>query len=171
VSRPLVWLAVAPFGAGGVLVAHALAYRLTSTPGGAAHDYLEHAPQVLALLALAALALTAVAGKAVRPSVWPFPLAGVAAFVLQEHLERLVHGGHFPWLLTTPAFLVGLALQVPVALLAALLARRLLLASAGALRARRPHVRHRSFIVRAPACIPVCQSVFPPGPARGPPAL
>jgi len=166
-----VWLAVAPFGAGGVLVAHTLAYRLTSTPDGGVHDYLDHAPQVLALLALVALALTAVAGKNVRPSIWPFPLAGVTAFVLQEHLERLVHSGHVPLLLTTPAFLVGLVLQVPAALLAMLLARRLLQAAAGAARNRPLQVRHLSFVVRAPSVLPVGPSVFPPGPARGPPAL
>ena len=32
---------------------------------------------------------------------------------LQEHVERLVHGGGVPMLVTSPAFLVGLALQVP----------------------------------------------------------
>jgi len=166
-----VWLAVAPFGTGGVLVAHALAYRLTSTPDGGVHDSLDHTPQVLALLALVALAFTAVAGKNVRPSIWPFPLAGVTAFVLQEHLERLIHSGHMPWLLTTPAFLVGLVLQVPAALLAVRLARRLLQAAAGAACTRPPQVRHLSFIVRAPSVLRVGPSVFPPGPARGPPAL
>jgi len=171
VSRPLVWLAVAPFGAGGVLVAHTLAYRLTSTPDGGVHDYFDHTPQVLALLALVALAFTAVAGKNMRPSIWPFPLAGVTAFVLQEHLERLVHSGHVPWLLTTPAFLVGLVLQVPAAILAALFARRLLQAAAGATCTRPPQVRHVSLVVRVPSFLPLPPSVFPPGLARGPPAL
>ena len=32
--------------------------------------------------------------------------------------------GELPWLLTTPSFLVGLALQVPVAVLCVLVARR-----------------------------------------------
>ncbi len=51
------------------------------------------------------------------------PAAPTLAFVVQEFLERFIHAGHVPW--TTafePAFLFGLALQLPFALAALLLA-------------------------------------------------
>ena len=165
------WLVVAPFGAGGVLVAHTLAYRLTSAPDEGVHGYLDHAPQVLALVAVAALSFSALTRRVEQTSIWPFPVAGVAAFVLQEHLERLVHSGHVPWLLTTPAFLVGLVLQVPAAALAVLVARWLLQAVAGVVSALPPPVRHLLLAVHAPVPRLVGPCVLPPGPARGPPAL
>ena len=43
----LVWLLVSPVVAAGVLIAHSVAYRLTSTPSDPFHAYLGHAPQVL----------------------------------------------------------------------------------------------------------------------------
>jgi hypothetical protein len=120
------WLVVSPVIAAGVLVAHALAYRLTSTPTDPFHEYLGHAPQVLLLLALAALALAGFGPGRDTPPAWIFPLVAVATFVAQEHLERIAHGGEVPILVTTPVFLVGLAVQVPVALVAWALARHLL---------------------------------------------
>jgi hypothetical protein len=125
-ARTRVWLAVSPLVLGGVLAAHALAYRLTGTPAEPLHGYLEHAPQLLALLALAALAGAGMTGRLGLPQPWTFPLVAVATYVGQEHVERLVHTGRVPWLLTAPAFLVGLLLQLPVALVVWLLARRLL---------------------------------------------
>ena len=124
-SRTRAWLAVSPIVAAGVLVAHALAYRLTSTPAGPAHDYLEHAPQILLLLALVGVALAGLGSRLRAPAASLFPVAALATFVLQEHLERLVHG-ELPFLLASPVFFVGLVLQVPVALVVRLLARRLL---------------------------------------------
>ena len=45
------------------------------------------------------------------------------AFVVQEIAERLIHTGHVPWTLPLqPAFLFGLALQLPFALAALLVA-------------------------------------------------
>ena len=67
-------------------------------------------------------------------SIGAFALGAPAGFACQEHLERLVHTGEVPWLLTTPSFLVGLALQAPVALLCVLVARRVV----GTLAAVRP---------------------------------
>ncbi len=126
VDRTRAWLAVLPFVAGGVLVSHALAYRLTGTPGGSLHAYLEHAPQVVVLAALVGLALAGLASRLRAPAAWPFAAAALLVFVVQEHAERVVHTGEVPWLLTSPAFLVGLLLHVPVALAAWALARRLL---------------------------------------------
>jgi hypothetical protein len=126
VNRTWVWLVVSPVVAAGVLTGHWLAYRLTATPTEPLHAYLEHAPEVLLLLAAAALSLAALGMRMSAPLVRTFPLVGLATFVVQEHLERLIHGGGLPMLLTSPAFIVGLALQIPVALVAWAVARWLL---------------------------------------------
>jgi hypothetical protein len=143
VNRTRVWLVVSPVIATGVLTAHWLAYRLTSTPTDPLHGYLQHAPQVLLLLAAAGVILAAVSARGQAPPTRAFPLVALATFVLQEHLERLVHGGGVPFLLTSPAFLLGLALQIPVALVTWALARWLL----AALHAARPRTPPRVRIV------------------------
>ena len=125
-NRTRAWLVLSPVVAAGVLVAHALAYRLTSMPTDPFHEYLAHAPQVFLLLTLSGLALAGFGPRRDAPRAWIFPVVAGATFVVQEHVERLVHGGGVPILVTTPAFLVGLALQVPFALVAWALARRLL---------------------------------------------
>jgi hypothetical protein len=112
--------------AAGVLAAHALAYRITGTGPGGVHGYLEHAPQVLLVLTALGLLVAGFAARLRVLSAWPFPVVAVATFVAQEHLERVAHTGHLPWLLLSAPFLVGLVLQVPFALLAWWLARRLL---------------------------------------------
>jgi len=126
VNRAWVWLVVSPVAAAGVLIGHGLAYRLTSTPTDPFHAYLEHAPQVLLILTVAGVILAALGTHANAPPARAFPLVAISTFVVQEHLERLAHSGGVPMLLTSPAFVVGLALQVPVALVAWALARWLL---------------------------------------------
>jgi hypothetical protein len=128
VNRTRVWLVVSSIVAAGVLTTHWLAYRLTSTPTDPFHGYLEHAPQVLLVLAGAGVILAAFTARVNAPPARAFPLVALATFVVQEHLERLVHGGGMPFLLTSPAFVLGLALQIPVALVAWALARWLLAA-------------------------------------------
>jgi len=124
--RMLAWGLVTPVAAAGILVAHALAYRLTGTAPGPVHGYLEHGPQVLAILATIGLVGLAFQERSLgRRSPWAFALVGPLGFVAQEHVERLAHTGEVPWLLTTPTFLLGLALQVPIALLFVFAARRL----------------------------------------------
>lgn len=162
------WLVVSPVIAAGVLASHALAYRLTSTPNGPFHEYLAHAPQVLLLLALAALALAGFGPRRDAPPAWAFPVVAVATFVAQEHVERLVHDGGVPMLLTTGVFLAGLALQVPVALVTWVIARRVLTIVAGdpprvSLRPRLEFPLGLADIARAV----VLASVRPP--SRGPP--
>lgn len=125
-DRVRAWLAAAPVIATGVLVAHELAYRLTATPTGSRHAYLEHAPQILVALTLVGVALAALTRSSPTPRLWVFPLAGSAAFVLQEHLEAVAHAGGLPFLVSSPAFVVGLLLQLPFAVAAWLLARALL---------------------------------------------
>jgi len=124
----------------GSLAAHCLAYgivepdphRRADVLAATGHGYLAHAP--LALAAGIALLLAALTGHAVRAFrggssprlTWPVALVPLLGFALQEHLERLVSGGHLPLAAALePTFLVGLALQLPFALAALLVARAL----------------------------------------------
>lgn len=126
----------------GSLSAHELAYWLVSPASSGrarllaetGHGYYEHLPLVLGLLAAMALAAlaTRAAGKwrDVRSaSGWAFFALPPLAFTFQEHLERGLSGA--PWLSASlePTFLVGLALQLPFALAAFMLARVLVSAA------------------------------------------
>jgi hypothetical protein len=170
--RMLAWLLVTPLAAVGVLAAHAAAYAVTATSLGEEHGYLEHAPQVAGLLASLALVGLALQERSLRPrsAWWVAPIAPLG-FTCQEHLERLVHTGQLPFLLTSPTFLVGLALQLPVAAVCVVLVRRIV----GTL----PGARRRSLAGPGGAWLPltdtpslVVRSVrrTPPR-GRGPPAL
>jgi len=169
VSRTRAWIVVFPVVTAGVLVAHALAYRLTSTPTEPFHAYLGHAPQVLLLLVVSGFALGGFGRpRAAAPAAHVFPLVAITTFAAQEHLERLVHGGSFPILVTSPAFLLGIALQVPFALLAWLLARWLLSAAADALRSVTVRPRSDMPFVAAPVAA-LASLDRPPACGRGPP--
>jgi hypothetical protein len=126
VHRTLVWLLALALSGLGVLAAHEIAYELTGTGSDGMHGYLAHAPQLGAVLATLTLAALVVTSRSTRVRRWPFPALALSAFAAMEHLERLLHTGDLPWLLTRPVFLLGLALQVPIALLAWTLARRLI---------------------------------------------
>lgn len=121
----------------GSQVAHALVYRLAEPDAherahllaGTGHAYLRFAPLGLALVTvIVALAFlleigAARAGAPSRPRVWMFAAVAPAMFACQEHFERLLHGGSFPWGATAErTFLLGLALQLPFALAAYALA-------------------------------------------------
>jgi hypothetical protein len=170
--RMLAWVLVTPLAAVGVLAAHWAAYAVTGTGLGEEHGYLEHAPQVAGLLASLALVGLALQDRSLRPrsAWWVAPIAPLG-FACQEHLERLAHTGHLPFLLTSPTFLVGLALQVPVAAVCVVLVRRIVGTLAGA--------RRRSFARPRGAWLPltdapplVVRSVWRTVPrGRGPPAL
>ena len=162
---------VSPVVAAGVLVSHALAYRLTATPSDRFHAYLEHAPQVLLVLALSGIVLGGFGRRREAPAAHVFPLIAVTTFVLQEHIERVVHEGSLPVLVTSPAFLVGLVLQVPVALVAWVLARWLL-AAVGDAPARRIPVRPRFDLPLVALPGSALGSVDPPAAlGRGPPSF
>ena len=163
-----VWLAVSPLMAAGVVGAHALAYRVTGTPAGQLHHYLEHVPQILLIVALAGLALGSLTSRLRLRSAWAFPVAAIATFVVQEHVERLVHTGRVPWLLESRFFLVGLLLQVPIALLSWVLARCLLGMLAGTDAQRRVLPRFRLELSVFPTVDPRPISAFAPC-GRGPP--
>jgi hypothetical protein len=171
VNRTRVWLVVSPVLAGGVLVAHSLAYRLTGTPTDPFHSYLEHVPQILLLLTLAGLALGGVGRGLHAPPAAAFPIVALTTFAGQEHLERIVHGAGVPLLFATPAFLVGLLLQIPFALAAWALARWLL----GAVRATRRHRPRRSrlvlYVLSALGLEPRPESDLRLPPGRAPPVL
>jgi hypothetical protein len=126
----------------GSQVAHALAYRLAEPVpearerllAQAGHGYLDHLPLGIALvssvvlLALFAEAAGTPAGaRSTTPRAWLFLVLAPLTFAGQEHLERLLAEGSFPWHAAGErTFLLGLALQLPFALAAWLLARLLL---------------------------------------------
>jgi hypothetical protein len=167
--RTLTWLVTLPFAAASVVLGHAIAYGLTGTPAGGMHDYLAHAPQVVFILAsLAVLALAADA-RARRHSPLPLAALGIGAFVAQEHLERLIHTGHVPFLFASPVLWLGIALQLPLAVTIWLVARRLAEDIATPVR-RAVRSVPRLVQLLAPLVLPPVASA--PGaafPARGPP--
>ena len=162
---------LSPVLAAGVLVSHALAYRITATPTERFHAYLGHAPQVLLLLTFFGIVLGGVGRRGTAPAAHVFPLVAVTTFALQEHLERIVHGGSFPVLVTSPAFVVGLFLQIPVALVAWVVARWLLAAAGDAAPLRRTlRPQFDLPLVAVPAA--ALGSTKPPSArGRGPPLL
>ena len=170
--RLLIWLLTLALTAAGVLAAHAVAYRVTGTGSEGVHGYLEHAPQLLAVLVTLTLGALAFTSRATGLRAWPFPALALAGFVVQEHVERLLHTGELPWLLTRPVFLVGLALQIPVALCSWLLARRLLRAvTEAALRRVPPQLPRWRLELPEPADRPATSVLAFVAEARGPPPL
>lgn len=149
--RAIVWLVTLPLAVVGSQLAHAAAYRL-ATPddherahelAATGHGYLAYAPTALAVLALlvvVALAhevtyLRKATGRRLRLSARTFALVAPALFVVQEHLERLLHDGTVPWNAGLElTFLAGLLLQLPFALAAYGAARLLLRAARAAVR-------------------------------------
>jgi hypothetical protein len=134
----LTWLSVAPLMVAGLLAGHALGYRLAiSDPHARAdalahsgHGYFSYLPFALTVclgVLLAGLALqagSAFRGEPRRPAASPvIVLLPPLAFVAQEFIERFLHTGQVPWMtVVQPAFLIGLALQLPFALAALVLA-------------------------------------------------
>lgn len=168
--RALAWPLILPFAAASILLGHGAAYALAGAPAGSLHAYLAHLPQVVGLLAVLALPGLAWAARGRSLPVGRVALLAAAGFVVQEHMERLIHVGEMPFLLSSPTFWLGLALQLPFAALVWLVARRL----AAALVPTRP---------RRPPLLPVVATALPSQPSfayvrlaagasvcRGPPA-
>jgi hypothetical protein len=135
------WLIPLPLAVASWLGAHSLAYWLVS-PGGAehmgrhavsGHGHLGYAPALalwgLALVVVGVLVCVGEGLRGRRPSLPPlrlFVLLPPVGFIAQEPLERLVGTGGVPHTpVLEPAFLVGLALQLPFAIAALLLAHAL----------------------------------------------
>jgi len=123
-TRRLPWLLSLPVMAAGCLAAHSVAYRLTDPPlAETEHGYLALAPLVLALgIALGLLRAAARRTRTGMP-VQLFALLPPLAFIVQEHLERALQGGEALGTALEPAFLLGLALQLPFAACSLLVAR------------------------------------------------
>jgi hypothetical protein len=135
------WLIPLPLMVASWLGAHSLAYWLVS-PGGtehmalhtvSGHGYLGYAPALAVwglALVLAGLVLCVGHGlrdrRPSRPRMRVLVLVPLIGFAVQEHLERLIGTGGMPHdLVLEPTFLVGLALQLPLALAALLIAHTL----------------------------------------------
>ena len=122
----------------GLFAGHLLGYQLAiSDPhvradalAHSGHSYFAYVPLALAVslgVLLVGLALQAGAGFRGEPRrAVASPLIVLLppiAFVVQEISERLLHNGHVPLTLAVqPAFLIGLAFQLPFALAALLVA-------------------------------------------------
>lgn len=140
--RGAAWLLCLALMAVGGLIAHVLAYRLVWPDAGSrehvlahtGHDYLSEWRLCLAVcatvgfLGLGASVLESARER--RPAcapLWIFGLVPPLGFVVQEHVERLLQTGAFPYAaVLEPTFVVGIVLQVPIALLAYFVARALL---------------------------------------------
>jgi hypothetical protein len=187
VRRGLTWVLTLPLVLAGTEAAHGLAYRLVYPQLherillATGHAYLAWLPLVLGMGgALAAAALLAAALDAARGRTpdklpaWAFAALPPVAFVLQEVMELSLHTGTFGWrAVLAPTFLPGLALQLPLAALAYLLARFLLrtaerlgraLAHARVARAAEPRRA-------APLELPVLRLVLRGRTSRGPPRV
>jgi hypothetical protein len=137
-----VWVLFLPFAAAGWIGAHAAAYMIVAPHDGhrsrllaeSGHGYLGAVPVVLACaitLAVAGLVLAILeglrGGSRVHVPVWPLVVVPPLGFAVQEHLERLIELGAFPLgAALEPTFVVGVALQLPLAIAALVLARALL---------------------------------------------
>lgn len=173
-------LIAAPSIVGGVLAAHALAYRW-AVPAGERASLLRdtgHAWQAyLPLLLAAVLAVLAVGivrstlSRGARPAAWPFAVLPPLAFLLQEHLERLTYNGSLHLALSTPV-VAGVLLAIPFGLAAYAVARALLGLSEAAARAlaSRPPRLTAAPAFASPASCPAPDAVaLSAGFARGPP--
>lgn len=141
VRRLLAYLVTAPLVVLGVFMAHQASYIAVAGHDQAAqllastgHGYMSHAPTGFAAIgAVLAIALVFDAICAIRQNasvvalpLWPFAVAGPAAFFVQEHVERYLATGHVPWAASLEAtFILGLFLQAPAAALTYAVARRL----------------------------------------------
>ena len=128
-NERLPWLLSLPLMAAGCLAAHATAYGIAEPVGEEAeHGYLGPAPLLLAIaiaVGVVAALRAAFSGRVQGGGpVHVFALLPPLAFVVQEHLERMASDGAA--VLETgaePTFLLGLALQLPFALCALVVAR------------------------------------------------
>ena len=191
--RVSAWLLVVPLMLAGTEVAHALAYRLVYPQAevrfrvlaATGHGYMSWAPVLVGVaggLVVAGLIsgiLDTAHRRKPRPvPAWMFGLLPLAGYAIQEFVERWLAVGGLPWwMVEQPTFRIGLALQLPFALVAFLLARVLLrvVERVGlALRAARPRLAliggQRSWSLLAVSAVRA--SALATGHAeRGPPPL
>jgi hypothetical protein len=125
-------LVLIPLAIAGSLTAHGLTYRIVAPDAESranllretGHGYLDRLPLALAILGALLLAGLLLRIRAGGDGDWRLKArlafaVPLVAFTLQEHLERLVHDGSFPYgAALEPTFLIGLGLQLPFALAA-----------------------------------------------------
>jgi hypothetical protein len=162
--RHLLWLLSLPLATAGWLGAHCLAYALVAPHhqhGGVLATPILIACVITVLLAVAIHDGIRRAAPARMPA-WPLALLPPLGFTVQEHLERLIELNELPMgTVLEPVFIVGLALQLPVALAVLTLARAVLVVG---------HAFGRQLAFpRAPR--PRSCGVAPPLPARVAPDL
>jgi hypothetical protein len=172
--RGAAWLTAAPLMLGGSQLAHAIAYRLAYPQAhvrvlrmvATGHSYFTQLPLALAaagaclLVSLVVTVCDAARGRPARAlPAWAFALLPPLGFALQELLELSLHTGTFAWhAVLEPTFAPGLLLQLPVALLAYVVARLLLRAAeriGHALRHPAPRLR----VAQAFAAAPIAPAV------------
>jgi hypothetical protein len=128
-ASPALPLLSLPLVVVGALLGHAAGYSIAPSPQDhTLHGYLGYAP----FLAVVCLGLVGVAiAQRIRgrlagsPAAWPFAVLPPLAFTLQELVERLAAGlpaGQ----LVEPAVVLGLLVQLPLAVIAFRIARLLL---------------------------------------------
>ena len=192
--RRLAWLLSIPLMLGGTEAAHWLAFRVVypnpweraQALQASGHGYLGYWPSVagigLALVVVAVMlavrehARPGASSSGLQPARLLFAALPPLAFALQEHVESLVHSGTISGVAEAPTFVVGLALQLPFALAAYVLARLLLEVAALVGRSLRTRTSPRA--QRAPlrfpgADLPALTALAAIGssPGRGPPSL
>ena len=140
--RRFVWVLSVPLAAVGWIAGHWLAYALVAQEGvhreqlldATGHGYLGVTPLIVACaitMLLVGMGLAIVDGARghapSRPVVWPVALVPPLGFAMQEHLERAIEWNTFPLgAALEPTFVVGMALQLPIAALGCLAARAML---------------------------------------------
>jgi hypothetical protein len=177
--RLAAWVLAVPLMLAGSQVAHVFAYRLVYPVARVrlhelvvtGHGYLGLWPLLLGLTggvelaALVSIAIGSFRRRRYTPAPpWAFAVMPPLAFIFQEFFERWLAGGSLPWwMVLQPTFRVGLALQLPFALLAYVVARLLLRVADEVGTALRRLVEH----VRTPGVSPVW-SPFELAPLRVP---
>jgi hypothetical protein len=186
------WLTAVPLALVGTLAGHAVGYRAAVPDSherahvlaATGHGYLTYAPLVVALcvalvvLGFAAMVSAAVRGRAHAGSSRIGFVAALPplAFLLQETLERYVEHGHVHWaFLVSAPVLLGLATQVPFALLAAAIAFALTVAAVriaqAVAAAPRPRVAPTAFLAWPGVDLPLRPVLARGYPSRGPPRI
>jgi hypothetical protein len=138
--RGTAWIVTLLLAAVGTQVAHVLDYWLVAPDHhereellrSTGHGYTGHVPLAIGL-ALASVLVLLVRGARradAHRGLWAFALVAPVVFATQEHAERFVHDGRFPWSASLDrTFALGLVLQLPFALAAYALARLLVTAA------------------------------------------
>jgi hypothetical protein len=140
--RHLAWPIALPLAALSALAGHAAGYTVVAPDAHerahlleqTGHGYFAYMPMAIGVasaLAILGFAAAVVAGvRRGRPGhlapTWLVALLPPLAFVVQEHFERYSRHGEIVWTTALEhAFVAGLVLQVPFAMLAALIAQLL----------------------------------------------